>query len=163
MIFRNFAAMKLLFWPWTSHRTTAYRPPRGSWGCSGSPEALTTSFRGESFLGTAQGCSPWCLLPSFRVQFCLPRLPGFSQWAECCLLSASLLGWFLHGCQILLPELQPYFWCMTAAGGLSPPSMARGWWGTAAEQKTRHWESHSFAAHSNGTAVSFKQSLLSVT
>lgn len=39
----------------------------------------------------------------------------------------------------------------------------RGRWETPAELQTRHWESHSFVAHSSRTAVSFKQSLLRVT
>lgn len=42
-------------------------------------------------------------------------------------------------------------------------ALRRGRWGTPAELETRHWESHSFVAHSSCTAVSFKQSLLNVT
>ena len=42
-------------------------------------------------------------------------------------------------------------------------ALRRGRWETPAELETRHWESHSFVAHSSCTAVSFKQSLLSVT
>lgn len=67
------------------------------------------------------------------------------------------------GSSNLLPELQPDLCCRLLLGDRALGAMRRGRWETPAELETRHWESHSFVAHSSCTAVSFKQSLLSVT
>lgn len=53
--------------------------------------------------------------------------------------------------------------CTLLPGDRALQALRRGRWETPAELQTRHWESHSFVAHSSYTAVSFKQSLLSVT